>query len=120
MTKVLIVDDAKLMHKLLTGILSQREVEITSAYDGNEAIEAVKKAKPDIIFLDVVMPNKDGMETLKELKLIYPDIKVLMASSMGTKEKIIDALRIGAIGFLQKPYDEDVLLSKFDEIIMKG
>lgn len=119
MTKVLLVDDANLMHKMIKGFLSERDVEIVDAVDGEEAIEKAKEIKPDIVFLDVVMPKKDGIETLKELIEIYPDIKVVMASSMGTKEKIIEALKLGAVGFLQKPFDEEVFLNKFDEIINK-
>lgn len=119
MTKVLVVDDAKLMHKLIKGILEVRDVEIIDAFDGIEAIKLAKESKPDIVFLDVIMPNKDGIETLQELLEIYPDLKVAMASSMGTKEKVVEALKLGAKGFLQKPFDADKFLAKFDEMIAK-
>lgn len=119
MTKVLVVDDANLMHKMIKGILSEREVEIMDALDGEQAISMAKDTKPDIVFLDVVMPNKDGIETLKELRDIHSDIKVVMASSMGTKEKIVESLKLGAMGFLQKPFEEDVFLAKFDEVIAR-
>ncbi|MEA3353267.1 MAG: response regulator [Campylobacterota bacterium] len=119
MVKVLVVDDANLMHKLIKGMLSSRDVKIEDALDGEQAIEMAKKEKPDVVFLDVVMPKKDGIETLKELKEIYPDIKVIMASSMGTKDKIVESLKIGAMGFLQKPFEEDSFLEKFDEVLKR-
>lgn len=116
MTKVLIVDDSKLIHKITKNVLVNREVEIESAFNGNEAIEVFKSFKPDLVLLDIVMPEKDGIETLKDLLIINPDVRAIMVSSMGTKDKVAEALQLGAIDFLQKPFDEEALLSHFDKL----
>jgi len=110
--KLLIVDDAKLIHFLVKKILKENEIndlEIQDAFNGNEAIEITENFQPDLVLLDVVMPEKDGIETLKILKANNPDIKVIMVSSMGTEEKVSEALKLGATAFIQKPFDEDEL-----------
>jgi len=110
--KLLIVDDAKLIHFLVKKILKENDitdVEFQDAFDGNEAIEMAKDFKPDLVLLDVVMPEKDGIEALKIIKEENPDIKVIMVSSLGTEEKVTEALKLGALAFIQKPFDEDEL-----------
>ena len=110
--KLLIVDDAKLIHFLIKKILKANDItdiEIADAFDGNEAIEMAKSFAPDLVLLDVVMPNKDGIETLKILKETTPSISVIMVSSLGTEDKVTEALKLGASAFIQKPFDEDEL-----------
>ena len=89
--KLLIVDDAKLIHFLIKKILTANElteIEIKDAFNGNEAIEISRDFQPDLVLLDVVMPEKDGIETLKILKEENPHIQVLMVSSLGTEDKV--------------------------------
>lgn len=110
--KLLIVDDAKLIHFLIKKILTANElteIEIKDAFNGNEAIEISRDFQPDLVLLDVVMPEKDGIETLKILKEENPHIQVLMVSSLGTEDKVTEALKLGASAFIQKPFDEDEL-----------
>lgn len=110
--KLLIVDDAKLIHFLVKKIITANDipdVEFQDAFNGNEAIEIARDFKPDLVLLDVVMPEKDGIETLKVLKEEHPDLKVIMVSSLGTEEKVTEALKLGALAFIQKPFDEDEL-----------
>jgi len=119
MTKILVVDDSKSMHIFFRNMLSEFDIEIVDAFNGNEAIEAAKNFEANIVFLDVVMPEKDGIETLKELMAINPNMSVVMVSSMGTKEKITEALRLGAVDFIQKPFDEDDLIAQFEKYKVK-
>lgn len=115
MFKLLLVDDSKLVHVQINKIISDNDIQnidIRNAYNGNEAISMVQEDVPDLVLLDVVMPEKDGIETLKELRKSNRRLNVLMVSSMGTKEKVATALKYGAQGFLQKPFDEDILLEK--------
>jgi len=110
--KLLIVDDAKLIHFLVKKILKANnfdDIEFNDAFNGNEAIDKAQEFKPDLVLLDVVMPEKDGIETLKVLKENNPDIRVIMVSSLGTEEKVTEALKLGATAFIQKPFDEDEL-----------
>lgn len=110
--KILIVDDAKLIHFMVKKILTAKEladVEYADAFNGNEAIELAKEFPADLVLLDVVMPEKDGIETLKILMQEHPGLKVIMVSSMGTEDKVAEALDLGATAFIQKPFDEDEL-----------
>ncbi|MEA2098507.1 MAG: response regulator [Campylobacterota bacterium] len=119
MLKLLIVDDSKLIHFSIKKIIEENytdDIEIKDAYNGNEAIEITNEFNPDIVLLDIVMPEKDGIETLKELRKAHRRLNVLMISSMGTKEKIADALRYGARGFIQKPFDEDEFIEHITKI----
>lgn len=110
--KLLIVDDAKLIHFLIKKILKANEInniEFQDAFNGNEAIEIAQEFQPDLVLLDVVMPEKDGIETLKTLRENNPNIRVIMVSSLGTEAKVTEALGLGATAFIQKPFDEDEL-----------
>lgn len=110
--KIVIVDDAKLIHFMVKKILTAKglnDIEYKDAFNGNEAVEIIDDFQADLILLDVVMPEKDGIETLKALKEKQPDLKVIMVSSMGTEEKVAEALDLGATAFIQKPFDEDEL-----------
>lgn len=110
--KILLVDDAKLIHFMVKKILTAKEltdIEYADAFNGNEAIDLAKSFSPDLVLLDVVMPEKDGIETLKVLMQEHPSLKVIMVSSMGTEDKVAEALELGASAFIQKPFDEDEL-----------
>lgn len=118
--KLLIVDDAKLIHFMVKKILTARQIadiEYEDAFNGNEAIEIAQEFQPDLVLLDVVMPEKDGIETLKVLKSENPDIRVIMVSSLGTEEKVADALKLGATAFIQKPFDEDELCAHVTKVL---
>lgn len=110
--KLLIVDDAKLIHFLVKKILNEKnisDIEFEDAFDGNEAVAKAQSFHPDLILLDVVMPNKDGIEALKGLRITNPEAQIIMVSSMGTEDKVAEALGLGATAFIQKPFDEDEL-----------
>lgn len=112
--KLLIVDDAKLIHFMVKKILKEDGldgIEIQNAFDGNQAIDMAKEFKPDLILLDVVMPEKDGIEALKGIKEDNPNVNVIMVSSLGTDEKVSQALKLGASAFIQKPFEQDELCS---------
>jgi len=110
--KLLIVDDAKLIHFMVKKILTANnltDIEIEDAFDGNQAVEIAKEFEPDLILLDVVMPEKDGIEALREIKQNNSNINVVMVSSLGTEEKVAEALKLGADAFIQKPFNETEL-----------
>jgi two-component system, chemotaxis family, chemotaxis protein CheY len=110
MTKsVLIVDDAIFMRSILKKLVSKTEgfSVVGEASNGSEAIEKFKALKPDIVTLDIVMPIKDGIQTLRELLLLSPAAKVFMISAMGQEMLKDEALSLGAAGFIEKPFKED-------------
>lgn len=109
--KILICDDSILVRKKLTDILKKLGITaIHEAVDGVEAVELYKEHKPDLVFMDIVMPIKTGLEALMEIKEFDNDAKVVMASTIGTQSNLVTAIKAGAYEFLQKPVnDEDVL-----------
>ncbi|WP_455220432.1 response regulator transcription factor [Kaarinaea lacus] len=103
--KVLVADDVKVMRSLLKSSLSTFDVDIVSEIDnGDEVIELVRKHSPDIVFLDISMPGKNGLEVLQELKSEFADIFVAMISGHSTFENIKRSMELGADGFVSKPY----------------
>ncbi|MBR1739947.1 MAG: response regulator [Ruminococcus sp.] len=107
--KVLICDDSMFARKKLNMTIAALGVkEILEAADGEEAIAKYKENKPDVVFMDIIMPKITGIDALKQIIAEDHDAKVVMASSVGTQGHLKEALKAGAADFLQKPIsDED-------------
>lgn len=108
MNKILVVDDSRIFRNILHSTLTEKNYDVIGmSANGQEALDFLKDAavKPDIITLDITMPVLDGMDTLKIISENYPEIKVIMVSASGQKNKVMDALKIGAVDFIQKPFD---------------
>jgi two-component system, chemotaxis family, chemotaxis protein CheY len=111
MARVLVVDDAAFMRKVLTDALRGGGHEIVGeAADGNEALARYQELRPELTTLDITMPEKDGLETLKELIELDPSARVVICSALGQEAKVIEALRLGARDFVVKPFDSERLL----------
>ena len=103
---VLIVDDNDLMRTLLRGILRCETFQVTSeAKNGVLALESIEKSKPDIVFLDVMMPEMDGLETLQAIKAKHPEIIVIMITGNPSAENVKESIQGGAGGFIIKPFN---------------
>lgn len=117
MKKILIVDDALFMRVTLKTMLEKNNFEVVGdAENGIKAIEMYKLLKPDIVTMDITMPQMEGIEALKEIIEFDPDAKVIMVSALGQETKVKEAIIIGAKGFVVKPFKEEYLvkaLSKF-------
>ena len=109
--KVLLCDDSPLVRKKISEILARLGItDIIHAENGEEAVEKYKDNKPDLVFMDIVMPVKTGIDALREIRAIDGDARVVMASTVGTQGNLISAIKEGAFEFLQKPVkEEDVL-----------
>lgn len=106
--KVLICDDSILVRKKLSDILKAAGITaIYEAKDGVQAVELYKQYKPDLAFMDIVMPVKTGLEALVEIKEFDNAAKVVMASTIGTQSNLVTAIKAGAFEFLQKPIKEE-------------
>lgn len=104
--KILIVDDNDLIRTLLRGILRAEECEILGeARNGTLALEFIQKTRPDIVFLDVMMPEMDGLETLQTIKQNYPEIIVVMITGSPSKDNVKESIDGGASGFIVKPFN---------------
>lgn len=120
MTKILIIDDESSIRKLLNKLLSAEGYEILEAHNGNQGIELYKNHYPDLIITDLIMPDKEGLETIKELRKLSPDVKIIAISGGGiaNPEMYLDlALKFGAVRTLRKPIDNKILLSAVKETL---
>ena len=108
---IMLCDDSPLVRKKLAEILARIGItKIIHTEDGEQAINEYKEKKPDLVFMDIVMPKKTGIEALREIRAFDSEAKVVMASTVGTQGNRIAAIKEGAFEFLQKPVkEEDVL-----------
>ena len=105
--KILIVDDASFMRMMLKDILSKEGYAIIEAVDGKDAVEKYKIEMPDIVTMDITMPNMTGIESLKEIKKLDSHAKVIMCSAMGQQNMVIEAIQAGAKDFIVKPFETE-------------
>ena len=106
--RILIVDDAAFMRMMIKDILTKNDFEVVGeANDGNQALEKYKELDPDLVTLDITMPEMDGITALKEIKKLNADAKVIMCSAMGQQAMVIDAIQAGAKDFIVKPFQAD-------------
>lgn len=118
---VLICDDSILIRKKLRSVLEKCKCkEIFEAVNGNIAVELAKAHNPDLIFMDIVMPEKDGIEALKEIMAFNPEAKIVMASSVGTNDHLKEALANGAYDFIQKPVSFEAITNLIEKVIKEG
>ena len=118
MARILIVDDAAFMRMMLKDILTKGGFEIAGeAADGVEAVAKYNELKPDLVTLDITMPNMDGTDALKEIKAYDPNAKVIMITAAGQQNKVIEALKLGAERFITKPFDKDEILKNIEEVL---
>ncbi len=109
--KVLIVDDAAFMRMMLKTILSNAGYEVVGeACNGKQAVEQYKALLPNIVTLDITMPEMDGIQALKEIKKIDPGARCIMCSAMGQQAMVVEAIQAGAKDFIVKPFQAEKVL----------
>ncbi|MFV9509848.1 response regulator [Tepidibacillus sp. LV47] len=109
--KILVVDDAAFMRMMIKEILTKNGFEVIGeASDGIQAVEKYNELRPDLVTLDITMPEMDGITALREIKKIDPNAKVIMCSAMGQQAMVIDAIQAGAKDFIVKPFQSDRVL----------
>ncbi|AOM81498.1 response regulator [Salisediminibacterium beveridgei] len=107
MAKLLITDDAAFMRMTLKKMVTDAGYEVVAeAADGREAVELYEEHKPDLVTMDITMPEMNGIEALEQIKAKDPSAKVLMCSAMGQQNMVVDAIQKGAVDFIVKPFDE--------------
>ena len=118
--KLLLVDDEKGFLDTITKRLEKRKLKIWAVYSGEDAlVELEKNTAIEVVVLDVKMPGMDGIETLVEIKKLFPLMEVIMLTGHATVETAIDGMKLGAFDYLMKPCDIDALISKVKEAIEK-
>lgn len=120
MAKILIVDDAAFMRMMIKEILSKNGFEVVGeASDGSEGVEKYRELQPDLVTMDITMPEMDGITALKEIKKMNPDAKVIMCSAMGQQAMVIDAIQAGAKDFIVKPFQAERVLEAINKTLNK-
>lgn len=118
MAKILVVDDAAFMRMMVKDTLSKGGyTDLAEAVDGADAVEKYKEIKPDLVIMDITMPNKDGLEALKEIKAFDSNATVIMCSAMGQESMVIEAIKSGAKDFIVKPFKAERILKTVGSIV---
>lgn len=108
MAKILVVDDAAFMRMMIKDILTKNGMEVVGeAADGAQAVERYQELTPDLVTMDITMPEVDGIEALKRIRAIDPQARVIVCSAMGQQAMVIDAIQAGAKDFIVKPFQAD-------------
>lgn len=118
MARILIVDDAKFMRITLTNIVKKANHEIVGeAENGREAVRLYRELKPDLVTMDITMPEMSGLDAVKEIKRDFRDAKIIMCSAMGQQKMVVDAIEAGAKDFIVKPFDESQVIDSISRVL---
>jgi two-component system chemotaxis response regulator CheY len=104
---VLVVDDAQFMRMRVSKLLTEHGYNIIEAVDGDDAVQTYQSNKPDVVLMDITMPNKDGITALQEIRGLDPRAKIIMLTALGQQSMVLGAMKAGAVDFLVKPYNPD-------------
>jgi len=117
MKRVLVVDDAAFMRVSIKNMLTKHGYEVIGeAENGKVAIQKFQELAPDIITMDITMPEMDGLASLKKILAINPSANVVMISAMGQESMVREAVLSGAKGFIVKPFKEDIIVSALNNL----
>jgi len=116
--RILITDDALFMRVTLKNILSKSGYEIVGeAANGRESVELYKSQKPDLVTMDITMPEMDGITAVREIKKVDPNANIIMCTAMGQKSMVLEAVSAGAKDFLVKPFQPDKVVEAVQKLI---
>jgi two-component system, chemotaxis family, chemotaxis protein CheY len=113
MVKIMIVDDSLLTLRIIKNIFNDYNlinIDIVSAIDGTEAIKKYKEEKPDLVLMDITMPNLDGITALKEIINFDSNAKIIMATSINQHQTMKETIQMGALGYITKPFAKEKIL----------
>lgn len=117
MKKIMIVDDAQFMRMMLKDIIKEISTDVVEASNGAEAVELYKLHKPDIVTMDITMPEMDGINAVKAIKDFDAGATIIMCSAMGQQAMVIDAIHAGAKDFIVKPFSKDKVIESVKKFI---
>jgi len=120
MAKILLADDAAFMRKVIKDTLSKNGfTDLFEAVDGADAVEKYAEVQPDLVIMDITMPNMDGLEALKAIRSKDSGANVVMCSAMGQEAMVLDAIQSGAKDFIVKPFKPERLMKTVNSILGK-
>ena len=115
---ILIVDDAAFMRMMIKDILTKNGYNVAGeAENGAKAMEKYNELKPDLVLMDITMPEVDGIQALKNIKASDPNAKIIMCSAMGQQAMVIEAIQSGAKDFIVKPFQADRVLEAVKKVV---
>ena len=118
MKKVLIVDDASVARLLIKKILKQDDFTVVGeAANGKDALVKYKKLRPDVVTMDMIMPETDGLQATKDILAFDRNAKVVIVSSIDQKEMLVQAIKAGASSYIVKPFESDRVISTLNEVL---
>lgn len=116
--RVMVVDDAAFMRMMLKDILAKNGYEIVGeAENGKVAVDRFKELRPDLVTMDITMPEMDGINAVRDIKRIEPNARVVMCSAMGQQAMVIDAIQAGARDFIVKPFQPERVLEAIQKAL---
>lgn len=116
--KVLVVDDAAFMRMMIKDILRKGGYEVVGeAEDGSKAVEKYKELRPDLVTMDITMPDMDGITAVKEIRKLDNNAQIIMCSAMGQQAMVIDAIQAGAKDFVVKPFQPERVLEAVRKVL---
>ena len=118
MYKILLVDDAGFLRRMIKNYLSKAGYgEFVEGADGQQAVALYQQEKPDLVIMDITMPNMDGIQALGEIMKVDPKAKVIMCSAMGQESMVMDAIRLGAMDFIVKPFKQERIVQTVNKVL---
>lgn len=118
MSKILIADDAAFMRMMVKDSLTKNGyTDIVEAADGEIACNLYNSEKPDLVIMDITMPNKTGIEALRDIKAADPSAKIIMCSAMGQEAMVVEAIKLGALDFIVKPFKPDRIIQAVSKVL---
>jgi two-component system chemotaxis response regulator CheY len=117
MAEVLIADDSEFMRNLLREILEEDHTIVGEVENGVEVVEVFKEEKPDLVMMDIVMPIRDGIEATDNIKTANPGANVIMCTSVGQEEKMKEAVKAGADGYITKPFQKPSVMEAIQDVV---
>lgn len=119
--KIMVVDDSRIVQLQMQKMLADSQYEVAvCCKNGEEAIEKYETEKPDLITMDILMPGMDGLEAARQIMSKHPEAKILMVSSLAYDDTMQEANKIGAKGFIYKPFDREQVLQSLDNIFAQS
>ncbi|NUM48248.1 MAG: response regulator [Anaerolineales bacterium] len=117
MAKILVVDDAQFLRLRISKMLNQSGHDTLEAENGKRAIELYQSDHPDVVLMDVTMPEMDGLDALKHIRTFDANARVVMLTALGQESVVLEAIRAGAKDFVVKPFEASRVLSAINKII---
>lgn len=117
MAKILVVDDAEFLRVRISKMLNSEGHEVIEADNGLNAVNTYKASKPDVVLMDITMPEMDGLSALKEIRAFDTDARVVMLTALGQESVVLEAIKSGAKDFVVKPFETDRVLGALNKLL---